>query len=325
MAEAVSPRSVLDAAIASGMRPADVLAMRRVVYTDGGLQQADADLLCEALEAVGDGACDEWSAFFVEAMTDWMVLSAMPRGYIAEDRGLWFARCIAHDGIVTTRTGFDALVYAMERARRVPASLTTLAIATVRAGFVENRGPLAHGGAAPFLTAEDVTLIRRTLFAAAGEGTCFVSRAEAEALFDIAEATAGRTAGSGFEDLFARAVGNHLLAAGGVVAPDAGEALRRERWLDDRQPLGHGIGEFFARALTAAVGGDSFSTGGWVAGSAAQHVLAETIDEVEAAWLVARLHRDGGLSDAEKRLLRFLKTEAPARIPASLQPLLAVA
>ena len=49
------------------------------------------------------------------------------------------------------------------------------------------------------------------------------------------------------------------------------------------------------------------------------------MDDSEAAWLVARLNRDGVLSDAEKRLLLFLKTESPARIPASLQPLLAVA
>ena len=152
MSDTVSPRSVLAAAIASGMRPDDVLAVRWAVYSDGGLQQSDADLLCDALDAVGDFACEEWPAFFVEAMTDWLVLSAPPRGYIGEDRATWFAGRVAKDGIVATRTGFDALLYAMERARRVPGTLSALAIATIRAGFVDNRGPLAHGGEAPSLT-----------------------------------------------------------------------------------------------------------------------------------------------------------------------------
>jgi hypothetical protein len=74
------------------------------------------------------------------------------------------------------------------------------------------------------LDADDATWCARILTAAAIDHEP-VSRGEAEALFEIAEAATERSDGGRFDDLLAKAVAHHATAASGVPVPPRTVAL----------------------------------------------------------------------------------------------------
>src|SRR5262245_20647508 len=85
------------------------------------------------------------------------------------------------------------------------------ALAAVRDGVITGEGPTTAGRIhfSRCIDAADTALIRRILRA---EATAPVTRAEADALFDIHEAAIERIDGGGFDALFARAIANHATA-----------------------------------------------------------------------------------------------------------------
>ena len=80
-----------------------------------------------------------------------------------------------------------------------------------------------------------------------------VTQDEAEVLFEIAHATARGQIDPAFDELFARAVGNYLMAINMHVA-DAAEELHREKWLDEEDSLSG----FLSRTLSHAPGASVF-------------------------------------------------------------------
>jgi len=80
------PTSALFAGLKSSRKVTaeDVLALRRVIYADGGISLAEIDLLFEVNEALS-ADCQEWRWFFIEAVTDHLVDQVEPIGYISED------------------------------------------------------------------------------------------------------------------------------------------------------------------------------------------------------------------------------------------------
>lgn len=81
----------------------------------------------------------------------------------------------------------------LEVAVAAPASLRNYALAQVEAAVMTSRGPTRDGGELVLnsITAAEVALLRRIIFAAAGDGPASVSRAEADILFRIKDATLG--------------------------------------------------------------------------------------------------------------------------------------
>ena len=315
------------AAVAAGLTEEGVRTVRHAVYEDGTVSLADADMLFAVHAAVGDGGCPQWPELFVEAMADILVDQVEPYGYVSQANADWLMGRMRDDGRVLRATEFAALVAVIEKARSVPDTLNAFALGLVHDAIVSGNGLLSPAGVAGTVTAADTEALRKILHAAASEGFGFITRAEAEALFSIADASAGRDNHPGFDDLFARAVGNHLIAAGGRHPPTVNEALHRERWLDQRQSTSQGVGRFFARTLSAVISGDAFTacTGGWVADRAADGFMqnaVQAISEGEARWVVERITRDGTVSSAETRLLAFIRDDG-APVPAVMRPLLA--
>ena len=315
------------AAVAVGLTEEGVRTIRHAVYEDGTVSLADADMLFAVHAAVGDGGCPQWPELFVEAIADILVDQVEPYGYVSQANADWLMGRMRDDGRVLRATEFAALVAVIEKARSVPDTLNAFALGLVHDAIVSGNGLLSPAGVAGTVTAADTEALRTILHAASSEGFGFITRAEAEALFSIADATAGRDNHPGFDDLFARAVGNHLIAAGGRHPPTVNEALHRERWLDQRQSTSQGVGRFFARTLSAVISGDAFTacTGGWVADRAADGFMqnaVQAISEGEARWVVERITRDGTVSSAETRLLAFIRDDG-APVPAVMRPLLA--
>lgn len=307
--------------------PADVLAMRRGYYRDGYITEAEADALF-AIEQSCPEQCPEWSTLFVEALTDYVVNEAKPQGYVTRENVAWLKERATVDGLVQTRNELELTVHVLEEARWSPAELSALALAQVRRAIVEAAGPLRPDGkpGRGVVTASDVGLLRRILYAFAGDGNVAITRPEAEVLFDINDAADEVASDPSWCDLFAKAVANHLMATSGYTAPTRKQALHETDWLESRP----GATGFLTGMVVGGLKGIWQSYAEPDAEDLALARLEEqrrsiVVDEAvttpEAAWLAERIGRDGRMSQGERGLLRFIKAESP-RIAPELKSLL---
>src|SRR6202021_1402921 len=103
------------------------------------------------------------------------------------------------------------------------------ALTVVRDGVITGEGPTTRGRVhfSRSLDADDANWCARILTASAVEHQP-VSRAEAEALFEINEAATERSDDGRFDDLLAKAVAHHAASASGLPVPPRTVALAPE-------------------------------------------------------------------------------------------------
>lgn len=111
------------------------------------------------------------------------------------------------------------------------------ALAIVRDGVITGEGPTTKGRIhfSRALDADDAAWCARILTADAVKHEP-VSRAEAEALFEINDAAAERSDGGIFDDLLAKAVVHHAASASGLPVPPRSVALAPETEIDSWAP-----------------------------------------------------------------------------------------
>ena len=111
------------------------------------------------------------------------------------------------------------------------------ALTIVRDGVITGEGPTTKGRVhfSRALDADDAAWCARILTAAAVNDQP-VSRAEAEALFEINEAATERTDGGRFDDLLAKAVAHHAASASGLPVPPRQVALSPETEIESWAP-----------------------------------------------------------------------------------------
>ncbi|MEJ1161253.1 hypothetical protein [Prosthecomicrobium sp. N25] len=324
-------KSLLDKASRTGsLDAADVLVLRREVYGDDGrIGPAEAELLFDLEDRI-TAPVPEWTALFLEAMTDYVVEQTEPQGYVDEAEAQWLLQRITADAKVKSETELELLVRVVERARAVPFRLSAAALAEVRHAVVDGSGVTRHGRLEPGrITMAEVALVRRVLHAAGGERGIAVSREEAEALFDIDDAVGDAENVPEWAGLFAKAVGNYLMAATLHEAPAREEALRRERWLD---APAEGYGTFLDRFVDGLTGfgnlietlTQSLSDKVEAAHAednrrdAAAITDAEALSAGEVDWAVAWIGRNGRVTAAEMALIDFLRRIHPV-LPTPLE------
>ena len=309
----------------------DILALRRSIYNDGAAEAGEVEKLFTLDEAAAEHD-PAWCDLFAEAVADYLVNQVEPHGYISEQNAEWLMARIARDAAVKTATELHVLVKVLEQAKSSPERLSAFALMQVKRAVVDGEGALAGGGALEpgRIGAAEVALIRRVLYAFGGDGAVAISRAEAEILFDINDATAGADNDPEWGDLFVKAIANFMMAASGYAVPSREEALRREAWLD--APT-RGVPGAWSRMVSHGVRGvlDAYrqpsTEEAWGARNAERAALAseaEVVTAGEAEWLARRIGRDGQLHANERALLRFIRDEAPSVHP-SLQSLIAKA
>jgi hypothetical protein len=112
-----------------------------------------------------------------------------------------------------------------------------LALAIVRDGVITGEGPTTKGRVhfSRALDADDAAWCARILTATAVEHQP-VSRAEAEALFEINDAAAERSDEGRFDDLLAKAVVHHAASASGLPVPPRTVALSPETAIESWAP-----------------------------------------------------------------------------------------
>jgi hypothetical protein len=100
------------------------------------------------------------------------------------------------------------------------------ALAVIRDGVITGEGPTTRGRIhfSRSLDSDDTAWCARVLTAEAVIDAP-ISRAEAEALFEINEAAAERSDDGQFDDLFAKAIVHHAAAASGLPVPSRAVAL----------------------------------------------------------------------------------------------------
>jgi len=112
-----------------------------------------------------------------------------------------------------------------------------LALTVVRDGVITGEGPTTKGRVhfSRALDADDAIWCERILTATAVEHRP-VSRAEAEALFEIDDAAAERSDNGRFDDLLAKAVVHHAASESGLAVPPRTVALSPETPIESWAP-----------------------------------------------------------------------------------------
>lgn len=316
----------------------DVLALRREVFRDSVVDPMEAQAVFRL-----DHACHDkdpsWTQFYVDALTDFFVWQAEPRGYVSEELGRFLIENITGDGQIDGRSELELLINVVHWATACPEELVLFVMNAVResvlnpetAIYGSNRPPAVIGPA-------DAEVIRRVIYAGASGGGFTVTRREAELIFELNNATTEVENAPGWSDLFVKAIANHLMFPRGAPAvPGAEEARRRERWLEERR----GVGQLLGDIGRAAGSGDIPLREAWktfdpFGGEAAREerdreaarvgeaLSREAIDAGEARWLIGQIDRDGILHENERALLAFIKQNSP-NIDPSLDDLMAKA
>jgi hypothetical protein len=314
-------KEVCDGILARGVvRTDDVLALRRAVFSEITVTPCEV----EALFRIDEGTehrVPEWRAFFLEATTDWLVRQQEPSGYITQAQGDWLIARIEADRRVRNGTELELVLRAVELADEAPASLAAFGLALVTRAVVENDG---------VISADEVQRLRRLVFALSGPGRMAVTREEAEALFDLNDATRGRDNDPSWTDFFKRAVANAVTAAAGWAPPGRVAALQRQAWLEarDDDPAGL-VGDALAqvggltpgRIRDALFGDDLAHENDHLARRERASADAAPVNGGEAGWLLDRIGRDGDFDVNERALVAFLAEIAPVTDP-SLRPLI---
>lgn len=292
----------------------DVLALRRSIFGDGLVSRHEAEMLFN-IDGSTTEKCDAWAPFFLEAMVDYVVHQEKPSGYVSEDNARWLVQQIARDGFVRGATGLELLVRVLERSTRSPEHLVAFALKQVALAVA------GDADAPAAIDEREVEFVRRVLFAFGGDGNAAVTRAEAEALVEINDATDERLNHPAWNDLFVKAIANFVLCASGYAAPPRSEALRRDAFFENTAV---DIGGFFTRMVSGGAGAilDSYALESdleqdWEERNRRSEAAARRaarVSEHEARWLAERIG-GGKLRDNERALLAFLKDNAAATHP----------
>jgi hypothetical protein len=203
----------------------------------------------------------------------------------------------------------ELLVKLFERATAVPERLRTYAIAQIEKCVLTGEGATRYGALEKgSITDAEARLLRRLIFAPASDRPAGVSRAEAELLFRLKDATLGAANGPEWKRLFVQGVGNYLMAYTSYEPLSHERAAELEEFMSRPSD---GVGRFFARMAHF----DLQSGFAIVFGhrqqrdrDAAQAAAAQ-IDSDERSWLQARIDADHQVDEYEQALMDFLAQE----------------
>jgi len=276
------------------------------IYSDGIVSRGEAETLFRLNETLS-ATNPEWGSRFREALTDFLITREAPEGWVTDEEADWLLAQVHHDGEHPCLEEIDLLIAVLRKADGVPEKLAHYTLDAVMYRITE------AGKATPAM----VERARFALFAGAGDGGLWVSQHEASALFKTNDAIANADNDASWNDLFARAIGNHLMARAHPEPKSIEDAFAREAWLKDTSVNPGGL---FARM------GASFFSGNWfasvthnrqkaeqarMAAADAATREAEQVTDDEAGWVLANIEGDGKISPAEQALIDFLRAEAP--------------
>lgn len=298
-------------AAADGAITADeVLALRRVAWPDGRIDQTEAEAIL-AINDVVSAKGPEWVDFLVEAVGEYVLNGTEPRGYVADETADWLIARLDHDGHLDSAAELELLVRVLEKALGTPDRLKDYALAQIERAVLTGEGPTRDGGAldAGSITEAECKLLRRVIFASGGDRPAAVSQREAEMLFRLKDATLGANNAPEWQRLFVQGVGNYLQGWNSARSVTRERAAELETFMNDTSG---NFGRFMSRmsrvsARDLASAAQDLIPGGGPARNYAGEAGAEAaITPPEQSWLDGRIEADGRSDPLEEALLAFL-------------------
>jgi hypothetical protein len=310
-------RALADQAQTDGQISADeILGLRREGWADGRIEPAEA----EALFVLNDHLAERttgWVDFFVEAVGEFILAGGNPRGFVSEEQAEWLMARLDRNGQVDTMAELELLGHLFDKAERVPETLRAYALNQIEQIVLTGSGPTRDGGQVDGarITPAECRLLKRFVYSFASETPGGVSRAEAEMLFRLKDATLGADNAEDWPDLFVKAVANHLMAHNRFAQLSDDRARALDSFMSDATPR---LGAFFGRMAGASVSGGFSEAASRVLGFGrkgaerdrdAEVASDARITELEEAWLQQQVDANHQLDVLDKALLRFLAAE----------------
>jgi hypothetical protein len=284
----------------------ELRALRQRLWADGGISIAEAEELFVRNASVQPS--NEWTDFFVEAMCGYLIESAEPRGFVSDDAAAWLIRQIDKDGRIETQAELELIVKLLEHANYAPESLKRFALAEIEQTVLTGSGPTRRGGELTpgRIDHAEVALLRRLVFAPAGDGPAKVSKAEAEMLFRIKDATLGADNSPEWKKLFVQGVANHLMAHQAFEPSPADELRMEAPYKPD--PFGHVISKLGSDMASFDELGDAlFGNEQERVDDLNRAVAADAqVTSGEGDWLKRLFEKDGARDELEQALVDFL-------------------
>jgi hypothetical protein len=293
---------------------AEILELRRLGWADGKMSPDEAESLFVANETA-DETSPEWCDFFVDALTSFVVHAVEPRGFVDAEMAEELVSRVDRDGRVGTMAELELLVHVIEVATNLPQALRDYALKQVEEAVILGEGPTRHGALTPHgVNATEVALLKRLIFGTGSERPAGVSKAEAEMLFRIKDATLHETNAPEWQDLFVKGVAQFLLGFGGHEALSEDRTVELERFMTRE---GHGIGGFLGRMATSVPDLAGFGSLLKIGGDEADYLAdwdetaeaAAALEPAEHDWLQDMLDADEDLDELEKALIAFIDAE----------------
>lgn len=308
-------RGLAELAMADGAITADeILELRQGGWANAAIDADEADAIFVLNDHLAERT-NQWSDFFVEALSEYIVHAVEPKGYVSPDQAEWLIERIDNNGRLDSLTELELLVKVLEKAIHTPESLRSYARSQIEKAVLSGEGPTRDGGMLEKgnVTEGEARLLRRIIFASGSDRPAAVSQNEAEMLFRLKDATLGAANAPEWKRLFVQGVGNYLQGFGGDEPLSRDRAAELEKFMNQSAP---NIGGFFGRMF------DSIGSSGLGDGFAAmraeaappRHIELEAADVAEVtpaehSWLQPLLDADGQLDELEKALLDFLAEE----------------
>lgn len=287
------------------MSEAEARRIMNEVYQDGIVSRGEA----EALFRLNDTLANSdplWTSRFIEAVKDYLVTREPPEGWVTEDEADWLIAQVDHSGGAQSLDEIDLLLAVLRHADGAHEHLSRYTLGAIS----------QHIKSVGYADDEMVERMRFALYASSGDGGVWVTRHEATILFETNDAVAFARNAASWNDLFARAVGNHLMARAHPNPQSEADALSREAWLNDTSV---GSGGFMSR-MAGSFGKGWFAKVAYdprkaqraqVLANEAALREAEKVTTAENDWFLERLGMDNKVSPAERSLVAFLKAEVP--------------
>ncbi len=276
------------------------------IYDDGIVSRGEAETLFQFRETL-QNVDPMWGPRFAEAIKDYLLSREAPASWVTDEEADWLISQVEQSGDEVCLDDLDLLNAILRHAEGAPVKLANYTLNAVCERIK------AAGRAASNL----VERARLAIYAGSSDGGIWVSQVEAALLFETNDAIAFSDNDPEWNDLFSRAVANHLLARAHPAPESEADVLARQKWLGDTSVDVAGL---LGEAAT------SFSSGNWfeklmyssekarkarAAAEAAANHEAQAITDDEEAWVVRRMLSDGRTSPAEEALIDFLDREIP--------------
>ena len=293
---------------ADGQVTADeVLALRREGWGDGIISREEAEVLFAINRSI-DTRDEQWCDFFVEAIGEFVLNGSEPRLQCDDSEAEWLIAQVEHDGVVESYVELETLVRIIERAENVPSRLKDYVVAQIEREVLEGTGPTRDGGelSSQHITASEVKVLRRVIFASGGYGPAAVSRFDAEMLFRLKDETLSEDNAAEWDDLFLDGVSNYLK---GFALQNAqlehGRAKELQAFVaDNKANVGRVMGQM-AREMPQVHNhfGKVFGKKDASPGFTEQAVAGEAVTDHEQEWLDSMIEADGEVDELERRLI----------------------